>query len=133
MTQFNSLTPNLMVTDVVDSLRWYERVLDAAELGRMPADSDDPEWAQVGFGDVSVMFQGRDSLAADVPALAEVDIGGSLTLYVDVEDVEGLHERVVDREGASVAQALRETEYGRREFAVEDPDGYVLAFGEKLS
>ncbi len=131
MGSFNRLTPNVMVADVAAAIEWYERVLDAEELARMPPGTDDPEWGQVEFGDVQLMFQDRNSLEADVPALAGADIGGSLTLYVDTDDALAVHERAL-AEGATVVQELRETEYGRREFAVEDPNGYVLAFGEKL-
>lgn len=130
----NRLTPNLMVEDVAETLAWYRRELDADVLGRMPEGSDDPVWAQVALGDAWLMFQARDSLEADVPALAGAEIGGSFTLYVDVDDASGLHDRLVDGPDADgpVVQELRETEYGRREFAVADPNGYVLNFGEKL-
>lgn len=130
---FDRLTPNLMVEDVAETLEWYRRELDADVIGRMPED-DDPVWAQVALGDAWLMFQERDSLEADVPALEDAEIGGSFTLYVDVDDASGLHDRLVaGRDGDStVVQDLRETEYGRREFAIADPNGYVLNFGEKL-
>ena len=131
MGTFNRLTPNVMVADVAETIAWYEDVLDAGELARMPPESEDPEWGQVEFGDVWLMFQTRDSLADDVPALEGTEMGGSLTLYVDTDDALAVHERAVTQ-GATVVQELRETEYGRREFAIEDPNGYVLAFGEKL-
>lgn len=131
MGTFNQLTPNVMVADVGDAIAWYERVLGAEELARMPPESDDPEWGQVAFGEVWLMFQDRASLEDDVPALEGADIGGSLTLYVDTDDALAVHERAVT-EGAEVVQELRETDYGRREFAIEDPNGYVLAFGEEM-
>lgn len=31
-----------------------------------------------------------------------------------------------------VVQEMHDTDYGRREFAVEDLNGYILWFGEKL-
>ena len=131
MTAFTALTPNLMVRDVTETLAWYERHFDAEELGRMPARSDDPEWAQVAVGDVSLMFQERASLEADVPALEDRPLGGSFTCYIDVEDAAALYDEFVGTD-VTVVQELRETEYGRREFAIEDCNGYVLAFGEKL-
>lgn len=131
MGTYNSLTPNVMVDDVAETVAWYERVFDAEELARMPPESDDPDWGQVEIGDVWLMFQARESLVDDVPALEGAEIGGSLTFYVDTDDAIAVHERAVT-EGADVVQELRETDYGRREFAVADPNGYVLAFGEKL-
>lgn len=127
----NSLTPNLMVEDVAATVEWYVDRLDAEVLGRMPPESDDPKWAQIALDEASLMFQERDSIEADVPALAGLEVGGSFTLYVDVDDATALHDRLVDA-GATVVQELRETDYDRREFAVEDPNGYVLNFGQKL-
>lgn len=123
---FIQLTPNLMVEDVTSTVDWYERRLgfeQTSELG----DQDDLEWAQVERDDVAVMFQRRDSIVSEVPAFADAPVGGSFTLYLRVDDVESLAaglddvERVLD---------LRTSEYGMREFAVEDPNGYVLWFGE---
>lgn len=131
MGTYNRLTPNLMVDDVAESLAWYEDVLGAEELARMPPESDEPEWGQVEFGDVWLMFQARDSLEDEVPALAGAAIGGSLTMYVDTDDAREVHERAREA-GATVVQALHETDYGRLEFAIEDPNGYVLAFGEQV-
>lgn len=127
----NSLTPNLMVEDVAATIEWYVERLDAEVLGRMPPESDDPEWAQIALDEASLMFQERASIEADVPALAGREIGGSFTLYVDVDDTDALHDRLVEA-GATVVQERRETDYGRREFAVADPNGYVLNVGEKL-
>ena len=131
MGTYNRLTPNLMVDDVAETMAWYEAVLGAEELARMPPESDEPEWGQVEFGDVWLMFQSRPSLEADVPALEGSEIGGSFTLYVDTDDVDGVHERASESD-VTVVQAVRETDYGRREFAIEDPNGYVLAFGEQV-
>ncbi len=127
----NTLTPNLMVDDVAETLAWYDETLAADELGRMPPESDEPEWAQIALDDAWLMFQERASLEADVPALEGREIGGSFTLYVDVDEATALHDRLTEA-GETVVQELRETDYGRREFAIEDPNGYILNFGEKL-
>lgn len=128
----HALTPNLMVENVAATVYWYRSRLDADELARMPPDSDDPEWAQIALGEASLMVQARESIEADVPALAGREIGGSFTLYVDVDDVTALHDELGSA-GETVVQELRETDYDRREFAILDPNGYVLNFGEKWS
>jgi catechol 2,3-dioxygenase-like lactoylglutathione lyase family enzyme len=50
-------------------------------------------------------------------------------LYIYVDDVEALHEELVER-GAEILNAPVDTEYGLREIRVRDADGYVLAFGK---
>lgn len=127
----NSLTPNLMVGDVAETVAWYTNTLDAEELARMPPESDEPEWAQLALDDAWLMLQERESLEADVTVLEGREIGGSFTLYLDVDDAVALRDRLVAA-GETVVQELRETDYDRREFAIEGPNGYVLNFGEKL-
>ena len=75
------------------------------------------------------MVQEAESLRSDVPALADVEIGSSCTLYVHVDDVDGLFESVAD--DVEIVQEPDVTWYGMREFDVRDPDGYVLGVAEE--
>lgn len=90
--------------------------------------TDDAFWAQVAVDDVEIMFQRRDSLEEELPVIEGTPIGGSFTMYVDVDDVEALSEQLADEPRPL---AMRTTDYGRQEFAIEDPNGYVLWFGAK--
>ena len=127
-TTFERVTPNLMVEDVVSTVAWYEEELGFERTSEMDEDGE-LVWAQVERDDVRLRFQRRESLEAEVPVLAGSPIGGSLTFYVHVDDDESLaqsiadHERVLD---------MRTSEYGLREFAIRDCNGYVLWFGEIL-
>jgi hypothetical protein len=65
-----------------------------------------------------------------VPALEQAEVGGSAVPYPDADDVAGLYE---DLESAGVDRnAPQETDFGWQQFAVTDPNGYVLWFGERL-
>jgi catechol 2,3-dioxygenase-like lactoylglutathione lyase family enzyme len=52
--------------------------------------------------------------------------------YVWVDDVDDLHEELVER-GAELFHGPVEQECGLREFRVRPPDGYVLAFGRPVA
>lgn len=128
-----SLTPDLMVEDVEATVEWYRRVFDAEVVATLPAEDDaDPWWAQVLIGDGSLMFQERDSLTGKLPELEGEPIGGSVAFYVDVDDVESLHEDLASA-GVEVTRPPHETEFGWRQFSVRDCNGYTLWFGEKLA
>jgi uncharacterized glyoxalase superfamily protein PhnB len=129
----NSLTPNLMTEDLAATVDWYERLLDAEVVTTLPPDSgrENGWWAQLRLDDASLMFQERGSLIEKIPALEGEPVGGSIACYVDVDDAERLHDRLTGA-GVELAQPLHETEFGWRQFAVVDPNGYVLWFGEKL-
>lgn len=125
----NSVTANLMVEDVGETVDWYRDVFGVEVLGRMPEEGE-AVWAQVGKGGVSLMFQERGSLVDEFPGFEGMDIGGSFSLYIDVSDVEGLYDDLCSG-GVEAELGPRVTDYGRREFAVRDCNGYVLWFGEK--
>jgi uncharacterized glyoxalase superfamily protein PhnB len=50
----------------------------------------------------------------------------------DTDDVDALHAELKDR-GAKIIQAPTDRTYGLREFRVQDPDGYILGFGKRIS
>jgi uncharacterized glyoxalase superfamily protein PhnB len=127
----NSLTPDLMVEDVTETVEWYERVFDAEVVATLPSDGEDPWWVQMRLGDASLMFQERESLTEKLPALEGEAIGGSVAFYIDVDDAEALRDEL-DAAGVDITQTLHETDFGWRQFAVTDCNGYVLWFGEKF-
>ncbi len=53
---------------------------------------------------------------------------GGKSLYVAVEDVDALFERV-SKAGAAIEQGLTDRDYGSREFICRDPEGNVWCFG----
>ncbi|PFD37094.1 hypothetical protein CN285_20720 [Bacillus cereus] len=53
---------------------------------------------------------------------------GCLTLFIKVNDLQGLFEIVKDR--VRVIQPVHETFYGKKEFAIVDNNGFVLTFAE---
>ena len=134
----HSLVPNLMVANVRESVAFYEQFGFEVRMA-VPDGEDDvhdvlapDEWyvyAQLSAGEVELMLQEAESLRTDVPALADVEIGASLTLYVTVEDVDARYESVAD--DVEVLQPPAETWYGMRECYVRDPDGYVLGFASE--
>ena len=126
-----TLTPNLMVEDIGETIEWYERVFDAETTGTLPRrNGGGLRWAQVTIDDVSLRFLRRDSWGYS--PLKDAELGGSLTFDIDATGIDGLHDRLQVTE-AEVVQELRDTDYGRREFGVRDYNGYVLWFGEMLT
>ena len=65
----------------------------------------------------------------DIPEFAGQPIGGTFTLYFDVEDVRDLFEKVKSRINL-VSDGLYETFYGTTEFTMRDPNGYILTFAQ---
>lgn len=122
---FTSLTPNLMVEDVEASIAFYRETLGFAVTATVP-DAAPFVWASLKAGGVEVMLQARHSLAEELPQFADRPLGGSLTLYIGVDDADALHSAVQDK--ATIIKAPMTTFYGAREFYAQDPSGYILGF-----
>ena len=123
------LTPNLMVEDVNATVEFYRDVLGFDLLVTVP-DSGTFDWAMMKCGEAEIMFQARGSLIEELPAFEGAEIGGSLTLYFEVEDVESFHERIKDK--VSVIQEMETKFYGMREFYIRDCNGYTLALSQRM-
>ncbi len=127
---FTKLTLNLMVEDVDATVAWYKKILGAEIVASVPyvADTSKLQWAMVVFGGVSLMLQLRPSLEDEIPALKNILIGGSFTMYIDVEDIKSIFKSVKGK--TEIVQDMRTTFYGAHEFAIKDCNGYILAFSE---
>lgn len=133
----NSVCMNLMITDMVASLRFYHEVLGADLAFTVDADQkteapgkigDDVVFASVRAGDSELMLQERVSLIEDSPAFdAATTPGASATLYFRVDDVDAIAARLPKQ--TEILKPLETTWYGMREIWIRDPDGYVLTIG----
>lgn len=127
---FQKLTPNLVVRDVAASMEFY-----CATLGFQPAITvpEQPPYifGSVTSGGVEIFFNDQKVVAQDYPALGSRPIGGSLTLFLEMEGIEEALS-AVKRSGAKITMPLKEQFYGMREFAFEDPEGWVVTIAEKI-
>ena len=137
---YQTLTPNLMVNDVCQSLNWYRDVLGfELQLALCPGDKtpltevDETqalEFAILIRDKVCLMLQERASMASELPALAGIDIGASQVLYVELDDVDGHY--LTTRDKVEVVAEPRDQFYGMREWYCRDCNGYILCFAQDL-
>ena len=130
MPTYQKLTPNLMVEDVDRTVDYYRDVLGFTLAATAP-EQRPFEWAMVSSGGAELMFQSRESLSGEVPALRDRKIGGAFTIYIEVEDIEALYAHVQDR--MPIVVDLHDTFYGAREFSAQDCNGYILGFAGRAN
>jgi uncharacterized glyoxalase superfamily protein PhnB len=133
--KLTDVVPNLVVSDITRSTEFYRDVLGFAVVATVPEQGPLVfVWLQ--RDDVSVFLNSKASVAEELPAVAARPVGGTATLFVtlDAADIEhgvdGLFETVEKR--SRVVMPLKDQFYGMREFAIEDPDGYVLIFAQRI-
>lgn len=124
----NSLTPNLMVNDVEETIEYYTDVLGFTLLMTVP-ESGKLDWAMVKRNDVVMMFQSAKSLKEGVPRLKGEKPGGGLTFYIKVDRVTEIHEELFNND-VEIISELESTFYNTIEFSVADINGYILTFSE---
>ncbi len=132
------LTPNMAVKNVSESVAFYcdmlgFELLMAVSEAKSGFDTEmDPQkhyiWAMLKHGGVEVMLQESASLKEDVGDFFTT-IGASMTLYINVEDIDALYQSVHSR--VPILKPLETTWYGMREFYLQDCNGYVLAFASQ--
>jgi hypothetical protein len=122
------LTPVLVVEEIEPCLPfWIER------LG-FEKTAEVPEGSRLGFvilrkDDVEVMYQSRESVEKDVPALLPDRGGHPIGLFIEVSDVAAV-ERALG--GVDVILPRRKTFYGMDEVGVREPGGNPVIFAQPV-
>ena len=127
--KLKSLTPNLMVNDVEETIEYYTDILGFTLLKTVP-EKGELDWAMVKRSDIVLMFQSKKSLASELPRLKGEKPGGGLTLYVKVDNITVLHEEFYNNE-VEIISDLESTFYDTIEFTIVDVNGYILTFSEE--
>jgi uncharacterized glyoxalase superfamily protein PhnB len=123
--KLNKLTPVLVVDAIEPCIPFWTDRLGFAKTVEVP------EGNRLGFvilvkDGIEVMYQSRDSVRNDIPALADAPAGGT-SLYIDVADVAAV-ERAL--KGAEIVVPRRKTFYGADEIGVREPGGNAVIFGQ---
>jgi lactoylglutathione lyase len=127
---FKKLTPNLLVANVERSLAFYLDVL-GFERGMTVPDASPFVFASVTSGAVEIFLNDAATAIKEYPAFAGRALGATGTLYIEVNAVDALHDRL--KAAVTIVMPLITQFYGVREFAFEDPDGYVITFAERVA
>ena len=130
MPHFAKLTPNLLVSSVERSLAFYVDTL-GFERGLTVPDQPPLVFASVTSGSVEIFFNDAAAATKEYPGFAGRPIGATGTLFIEMQGgVDAFHDRL--KASVKIAMPLVTQFYGMREFAIEDPDGYVITFAERV-
>ncbi|MEM6820419.1 MAG: VOC family protein [Verrucomicrobiota bacterium] len=114
------VSTQLVVADIERSVRFYTQ-----SLGFKLNFKHEDFYAGLGAGPYSIHLKHGDDIQTLPEGTDHVDI------VIGVTDLDACYE-AIQAEGVKIIQALREMPYGR-EFYIEDPDGYRLAFYDVTS
>lgn len=117
MVKLSRIAPELPVSNLKDSISYYEQKLGFRVAMQMPSG----DYAIVERDDIAIhLFQD------DAPNPSHVGI------HVFTEDLDALHAELQQR-GARVSQGILRKPWGNRDFRVNDDSGNEIKFTEPLS
>jgi uncharacterized glyoxalase superfamily protein PhnB len=134
MPSFKKLTPNLIVASVERSLAFYMDVL-GFERGMTVPEQSPFVFASVTGGSVEIFFNDAATAIKEYPGFGGKPLGATATMFIELEEsgekIDAVHDRLRSR--VRVTMPLVTQFYGMREFAIEDPDGYVITFAQRVA
>ncbi|WP_296382118.1 VOC family protein [Winogradskyella sp.] len=116
---FNALVPTLEVKNMDDTILFYESHLDFKCIDR-----EEDAWAFIQKDDISIMLSSRFNEGKQPKP---VFTGG---LYIYVDDIDVIWQILKDK--VTISYPIENFEYGMREFAIYDCNGYRIQFGQEL-
>jgi catechol 2,3-dioxygenase-like lactoylglutathione lyase family enzyme len=130
MTTFTSVTPNLLVSDIERSTAFYRDVLGFRVNQTVP-DAAPFVFVWLERDGIPVFLNDPRAVEHDFPNVSRRPFGGTATLFFVVTDVDALHDTVSRH--VPIVMPLKTQFYGMREFAVEDPDGHIITFAQRVN
>jgi uncharacterized glyoxalase superfamily protein PhnB len=113
--RFRSVSPMLQSSDLQRTIDWYESVLGFRCVGR------EEGWCRLERDRVMIMFMRNAHFGAP---------HATATQYIYLHDLAAFWDTIKDKVKAEWGP--EKMPYGMMEFAIKDPDGYLLSFGEEL-
>jgi uncharacterized glyoxalase superfamily protein PhnB len=116
--KLQTVVPMLTVPDVSSAVTFYQETLGFVCANELSG------WASMNRDGVELMFALPN---AHIP-FKRPQLTGSL--YFRCDDVDGVWHKVKNK--AEVVYPIENFDYGMREFAIRDNNGYLLQFGQEI-
>ncbi len=121
------MTTELMVDDMNASFNFYTKFLGFSCIVSVP--EQQPFFVILQNGPVELMLYERKQFSEEIPQFKTMPVGGSIALYLTVENIDELYNDLKDK--VTIIQQLHATDYATTEFSCEDNSGYVLMFNQR--
>lgn len=114
------LTPMIYTAFIKETVEFYAQILGFKVLSYQP----ELGWAYIQFENAEIMISQPNELLP----FEKANFTG--TFYFTTDNATEIWEKVKDK--ALVCYPIKDFEYGMREFAIYDYNGYLLQFGQPL-
>ncbi len=121
---YETITTNIMVKNVKETIKFYEEKLDFQKVLSVPEEGEVLNFAILNKDKISIMLQEQKNLIEEYPTLKTDKIVPTFTLFITVDDVASMYNKLKDK--VKIAKEIHKTFYGKDEFAIFDNNGNVL-------
>ena len=125
---YQKVAQMLLVENVDEALAWYGEVF-GAELHASSPQTPPFEWVSLLLADVEIMCgqkRAAQEWYSDKVTISRTP--ANFIAYVYVKDVNSLYEQIKDK--VAVIMGPTDQPYGIREFAIQDPFGFIWVFAQ---
>ena len=136
----NTLTPNLAVADIRQTIQFYSENLGFELVMAVPETQDGIDeqlldnkeyvYAMMKKDDAALMFMRTDGFEEDITIADKVSIGASVSFYMQGKGIDAFYEKLKTK-NIQISE-LKLTWYGIKEFYIKDNSGYILGFAEEI-
>ncbi|MDM5360640.1 VOC family protein [Peribacillus sp. ACCC06369] len=131
--KFNALVPELSVSDISESKKFYMDILGF----HLEYERVNDKFAFLSLGEAQMMLEEING-SWDTGELIH-PLGRGINFQIDIDDVEKLA-AALKRNGINLFREMMENHYEsdkgvfvKKEILVQDPDGYLLRFSQSLN
>ncbi len=121
---YETITANIMVKNVKETIKFYEENLGFRKVLSVPEEGEKLNFAIISKDKISIMFQEQESLLEEYSSLQKNEIIPTFTLFITVSDVRLLYEELKNK--VKIAKEIHKTFYGKDEFAIFDNNDNIL-------
>lgn len=121
---YESITINLMVKNVKETIQFYEEKLGFQKFLSVHEEGEILNFAILGRDSISIMLQEKENLIEEYPTLKTNEIIPTFTLFITVQNVIKLYDELKDK--VVIAKDLHKTFYEKDEFAIFDNNQNIL-------
>lgn len=130
---FNKIIPELSVTNLKNSLKFYQTIGFKIEYERV-----ENKFVFLSLGEIQFMLQEISNEDKWDVAPLKYPFGNGINFQLEVENVDKIYS-LLKENNYKIAFEMEENWYrqddkllGNKEFLVQDPDGYLIRFSEDL-
>ena len=121
---YETITTNIMVKNVKETIQFYEQKLGFQKVLSVPEEGEVLNFAILVKDKISIMLQEQNNLIEEYSTLKTGEIVPTFTLFITVDNVEEMYHNL--KEKVKIAKELHQTFYGQDEFAIFDNNGNIL-------